>query len=286
MANMRIISNVDFDSATLTSSPACGANTPVTNLQVGLRAKVARVTGTSWAISGVYPSAKLVSAVSLYKHNFSSSATMSVKLYSDAALTGQIGSTYTANLGGVAKQWGVDFAIPAGWGNGGEAWGGVIFDAWPASYFTLWLPAAVAGVMGFKIEIADTGGSSYLEIGRVYMGAAWSPAVNCSYGLTMAWQEQSKQFRTDGGSLRTEGNEPFRTFNFQLDTLTAEERATLVNLFRKLGLRKDFFVSFFPTAGGDLETDYTAAVKITNMPAINTPYFNNYATDSIQIQEV
>ena len=284
MANIRIISNADFDSATLTSSLAMAANAPITNLQIGLRAKVARTASVaSWTISGVYPDAKSVSAVSLYKHNFSSLATMTVQLYSDTALTIQKGATFTATLGGVAKEFGLAFQ-PAGWGLGGVIWGGATFDAWPASYFTTWF-TTVEAVMGFKITITDAGAATYLEIGRIYMGDYWSPSVNVSYGATMGWQEQSKQFRTDGGSLRTEGYEPYRTFDLAFDVLNEAERAELLTMIRKLGMRKDFFMSVAPTAGGNLENDYTSAVKLTSMPKFSTPYYDNYTTN-ITLEEV
>ena len=285
MANLRIIPNIDFDTATLSSSPACVTNAPISNLQVGLRAKVARIATTGpWTISGTYPLAKTVSAVSVYKHNFTSIATMTLKLYYDSAMTVQTGGDYVATLGGVALQFGLAFQ-PAGWGNGGIVYGANTFESWPASYFTLWLPAQIDAVMGFKIIIADSGASSYLEAGRIYMGNYWSPAVNASYGAKMGWKEQSKQFRTDGGSLRTEGYNPFRSFALAFETLTGSERTDILNTFRRLGLRKDFFISVFPAAGGDLEKDYTAAVKFTAMPDIATPYYDNYTTD-IQLEEV
>jgi hypothetical protein len=285
MANLRLITNLDFDSATLSSSPACVTNAPVTNLQIGLRAKVARIGTTGpWTISGVYASAKRVSAVSVYKHNFTSLAVLTLKLYRDAALTSQIGSDYTATLGGTLQEFGLAFQ-PLGWGGSGYKYGGETFESWPASYFTIWLNASVDAVMGFKITITDSGASSYLEAGRIYIGDYWTPAVNASYGAKMGWKEQSRQFRTDGGSLRTEGYEPYRSFSLAFDTLNEEERAEITNTFRRLGLRKDFFMSIYPTEGGEREKDHTAAVKFVSMPDVAAPYFENFTTD-IQLEEV
>ncbi len=234
---------------------------------------------------GEYPAAKIVSAVSVYKHNFSSLATMIVRFYANTGLTTQIGSDYTASLGGVAVAFGLAFQ-PAGWGMGGAVYGGTTFDSWPASYFTIWMPAPVPAVMGFKIIISDPGAASYLEAGRIYMGDYWSPETNISYGMSMAWREQSRQFRTDGNSLRTEGYEPYRAFSIQLDWLKPAERTQIVNSIRKLGLRKDFLISVYPTAGGDLENDYTAAVKLTASPDVKAAFFNNFSTSEIQLEEV
>jgi len=285
MANVRIITNLDFDTATLSSSPACATNAPVTNLQIGLRAKIARINTTGpWTISGVYPTAKRISAVSLYKHNFSSLAAMTLKLYRDVALTSQIGSDYTVTLGGVLQEFGLAFQ-PLGWGGAGYKYGGETFELWPASYFTQWLPSAVDAVMGFKIIISDSGASSYLEMGRIYMGDYWSPTTNISYGMNMGWQEESSQFRTDGGSLRTEGYEPYRSFDMDFSILSPNERAELAVLFRRIGLRKDFFISVYPEAGGDIERDYTSAVKLTSMPSLSADFFNNYTT-SLTLEEV
>ena len=280
MNNIRIISSNDFDAATLTSTPSAAVNAPITNLQNGLRAKVSRMATVAdpWVISAAWATARPISAVCLYKHNFTGTGTIRVQIYAEAAMVTELYNSGVLSLGNMVA-WGTEQ-----WG--AFQWGGEGFSEWPASYYTLWFPA-VAGAMGLKITINDSGNAAgFLEIGRVYTGAYWSPAVNISYGLQMAWVEQSKQIRTDGGSLRTEGYQPYRAYSMALDTLSATERTTIANMFRKLGLRNDFFVSFFPEDGTDLERDYTAAVKMTSSSNITADHFDNFSVQSIQLEEV
>jgi hypothetical protein len=209
---------------------------------------------------------------------------MTLKLYRDTSLTDQIDGDYVNTLGGDLQEFGLAFQ-PLGWGGAGYKYGGETFELWPASYFTQWLPSPVFGVMGFEIIIQDDGASSYLEMGRIYMGDYWSPVTNISYGMVMAWKEQSSQFRTDGGSLRTEGYEPYRSFEANFSILSSTERAELVSLFRKIGLRKDFFMSIFPEEGGELEQDHTSAVKLISMPALSADLYDNYTTNLV-LEEV
>jgi hypothetical protein len=276
---MRIISSNDFDSATLTSSPACVAAAPIGNLKLSPRAKVARISPVAaWSISGTWSPSRAVSAFSLYKHNLSGAATVRLRLYSDIAMTTQIYDSTAITIGtGIA--WGT-----FGWG--AVAWAGNGFESWPASYYTMWF-SLVANVAAFRVDISDVGNADgFLEAGRIYMGTYWSPSTDFSYGFDMVWKEQSRQFRTDGGSLRTEGYTPYRSFTVDLNHLSSSDRTALSDMLRKIGMRGDIFVSFFPGLGGDQERDYTAAIKLTKPIPLKGTRFGNWETSGIEMEEI
>jgi hypothetical protein len=285
MPNMRIIHTNVIDSVTnLTSAPACVSTAPITNIQLPQRGKVARIVGaTSWTISGqTYGN---VSSLCLVGHNLTGGATVRLRLYSDLAMTVQVYDS-TALAVGTPQVWGNPASSP----NGGLAWG---VSPWMSTgllpgtpeYWSLWYTLVTTAV-AFKIDIADAGNADgFLQIGRIYMGVYWSPVINDDYGRAMAWKEASKLSRTDGGSLRTEGYLPYRIFSCSFKSLAETDRSALLDIFRKIGMRTDVVVSFNPSAGGNLERDYLAAVKFTTLPKLTSPYPSSYES-AAEMEEI
>jgi hypothetical protein len=276
MANMRIIhTNVIDGAANLASSPACATGMPVGNIQLARRGSFARETSsTSWTISGEYSGA--VSAMCIVGHNLTGSATVRLRLYSDYAKTTTVYDS-TALPVWTPQVWGDPAASP----NGGLEWGVLpwlatgILSGTP-EYFPVWFTSVANGV-AFTIDIVDTNNvDGYLQIGRVYLGEYWSPTVNDAYGLSMWWKEASKQVRTDGGSLRTEGYYPYRAYSCSFDAMDETDRGNFMEIIRKLGLRLDFFISFNPGAGGDIERDYMAACKFVTIPEMKHPAWGRF----------
>lgn len=284
MSNMRIIHTNVIDTSILSSSPACAAATPVENIQVAQRSEVARVAGAqSWTIAGEFMGA--VSALCLVGHNLTGGATVRLRLYSDYAKSVLVYDS-TALPVGTAQVWG----NPSGTPNGGLAWGvspwlGNGYAPGATPYFTIWF-SQISTAVAFLIDISDPyNGDGYLQIGRVYLGDYWSPSLNMSYGMPMSWTEATKQVRTDGGSLRSEGYLPYRKFSVALDCLSEGDRSEFMEIARSVGLRRDVLISFFPESGAALERDYTAAVKFTAIPTLASPKYGIHAT-SIECEEI
>lgn len=284
MPNMRIIHSNAIDSAELASTPACAATMPVTNLQLARRGAFARVVGlTAWTISGTLSGP--LSGLCLVGHNLTGGATVRLRLYSDLAKTALLYDS-TALPVGTPQPWGNPAASP----NGGLQWGVL---PWLASgqlpgtpeYFSHWFAPQTLAV-AFTLDIADDfNADGFLQLGRLYLGDYWSPAVPQSPGLRMAWAEASRQTRTDGGSLRTDGYYPYRTFSINLDLMAETDRAAFLQIVRKVGLRLDLLVSFFPEAGGDRERDYLAAVKFIRLPNMTAPLYGRFDS-SAELEEI
>jgi len=257
---MRIISQNDFDSSALSSVPACAAAAPVTNLQIPRRGAVARISPVAaWTISGIFNMAgKSFSGLALCRHNLTGGATVRLRLYSDAAMTSLVYDS-TALAIGSPLEWGVfPWGGDTGQGNG--------YFGWPTAYHTLWFNKT-ANVAAFKIDIVDNGNTDgYLEIGRVYLGDYWAPSGGIKYGFAMAWKELTTQTRMASMSLHSEGYTPYRTFSGGMKMDSAADRADFMAFSRVVGLRKDFFISFYPTEGGPLEQDHAAACKFVASP--------------------
>lgn len=241
MANVRFISPNSADVATLTVSPAAVSTLPVTNLQDQTRSKIWRSTSTAdQTISGEFATATTVMAFVFYRHNLTNLATIRFQLYAGAAGTGTLLYDSTA-----------------------VAIGTFLAER----FYVAWFVGGAA--RSFKVIIHDpTNPDGYVQATRLVVGSYFEPVINMSRGLQLSWPEASKQQRTDGGTLRTDGFEPNRRWVIKLELLTEEERTTLLQIARDVGLRQDFFVSCFPTVGGATERDYAGLVKFTQIPVL------------------
>lgn len=254
MSNMRILIT-QADSATLSVSPAVVATLPASNLQLPERALVMRTTSTAnQQISGTWAAGKLLSGLELDRHNLTSAGTWRLRLYSDAAWTtlvydsGALLVNPPKSLGELV--WGVD---PLGAG---------VFDGWALAFASMWFTPVVA--QSFRIDLADAANpDGYLEVCRLMLGHTIEPTWNFEWQPRLAWSESTKQTRTDGGTLRSEAFQPYRSGSVTLPWLTSGDRARFLDLYRTLGRRGDFFVSLYPEQGGMLERDNAMRAKFT-----------------------
>lgn len=276
MSNLRLIAVNDVDSATLSVSPAVEATLPVTNLQLAERAKVMRTTSAAaQQIKGTWSATKVISGCALVRHNLTSDATWRLQLYSDAAWTTQVydSGALVANppkaLGDLI--WGV------------EALGVTVFYGWGQAFSDLYFDAVTA--QSFTLTLTDTGNSDgYLEASRLFLGYTLEPEFNCDWGIKLAWRENSKLTRTDGGSLRVDPKQPYRTLEFNLGWLGSGDRARWLDVFRAAGRRSDVWISVFPNQGGMLERDYAMQARLVSPGESTHNRYNNW-TQPIQLEE-
>ena len=276
MSNLRIITSNAADAATLTADPVMASGLPVTNLQNATRARMARSTGVvDQDIKLEFDYARVLTSCALLRHNLTSSATWRLRLYSDQAWTdevydsGELSAIESKSLDEL--DWGVD---PLGVS---------IFSDWPVAFSTLYFSAQSA--MSAKITLHDpTNPDGYLQASRLFMGSHFEPVYNATYGISLGWEDATKNTRTDGGSLRSDPTEQWRTLDFDLSAVDPLDRTKLMEIFRKLGRSKDFFVSIFPGQGGTKERDYTMQAKMARTNSLSLPNCSLFAS-KIQLEE-
>lgn len=264
MPNLRLVSTNAVDTATLTSSDFT-ATLPVTNLQLEGRARVARTTNATGTktINGNFSGTTLCSALVLYGHNLSGTATWRLRLYSGTNQTGTVVYDSTTLqpqtvVGWGAFQWGV------------ESWGSYIFRDWEQPFYSLFFTDTYA--LSFRLELVDTvNPAGYLQASRLIIGRYLTPYFNASYGLSLYWDTSSVQRRTLGGSVRTDRRATYRRLRFDLEALAAGERALWLDLARSVSLHREMFVSVYPGLGGELERDHSMLCKFGQVPSSSLP---------------
>lgn len=270
MPNLRVISSNAVDAATLTSADFL-STLPVTNLQVEGRARVARTTNATGTktINGNFAGSTLCSALVLYGHNLTGTATWRLRLYNGVNQTGTVvyDSTTLTPLtvtGWGSFQWGV------------EPWGSGVFADWQQPFYVLWYAPVYA--LSFRLELVDTlNPAGYLQASRLIIGRYLSPFYNADYGLTLAWETNSEQRRTLGGSVRTDRRATFRRVSFDLSALDISERALWLDLARSSSLHRELFISIYPESGGEIERDHTLLAKFTQASPTTLPTPNRWA---------
>ena len=261
------------DTATLVGSDNVSATLPISNLQKTQRTKVVRTTDTNqFKITLDFEGnvARPIASVCLNRHNFSLLAQWQIRVFSSKGSTGLV---YDSGLVSMSKslplneiEWSVDSSGVSAFDEFLED------DGLSVKWFT--------PVMGLSAEIivSDPSNSNgYLQAGRLIIGDAITPAKNPQYGLTFAWDESTKQVRSEGGTLRSDNKPQYRVFNFTLEHLSPQERGAMQAATGYVGLRKDWLISVFPENDvGVEERDYNAVVKLTTMPKATLWAYNTY----------
>ena len=275
---MRLITTNASDSATLTATGFVGS-LPVTNLQLEGRSLVARTNNAAGpvVILGDWTGGQSVAAACLYRHNLTGGATWRVELFSGAAQSGTRVYDSGAVLALAALGWG-EFA----WG--AVPWGQFAMLGWDSPYSVMWFTGVTA--MSFRITLTDVGNTAgYIQAKRLILGAYVEPQFNAAYKMALTWQDSSRQFRTGAGSLRTENESTWRRLEARIDALSDAERATLFEVSRAVGLRREVFVSVYPTATDANSRDFSMLCKYIQVPTQTAESHGRFA-QSFVFEEV
>ena len=157
----------------------------------------------------------------------------------------------------------------------------------PPAHIVEWITDCIPQVRGFKIDIfLSEGSSSYFEFGRLIVGNYIQPTFNIGFGHSLSWEENTKQYRTDAGTLRSDISVPYRKLDFNIGTINETDRILLQHELRNVGMRKDLFVSLFPEdSSNDKKIDYSGIFKITKVPTF-TEFAQNYYKSKYSMEEV
>ena len=274
--NLRIIYDNVIDSATLTASSAA-AGLPVTNLQTEQKGFVWRSTSTTATITAIWSTAKTLNGVILPFCNLSSTATIIIRVYTNASDTTPVFSTGALSAGAYTPSdlWS-GFSAPAG--VNAYSYGG-------GTYARRWFNTSVGQKL--EIVISDSANTSgYIEASRLVCGQYWAPTYNTSFGVSIGYVDNSVQSRTEAGNLITSINAMHRTLTFSLDWLTDADRVRLLSILRGNGLRKPIFVSIFPDDSDvTKEQNYQIYGKLSNLAQLTHPIYTMYSS-SLSLEEI
>jgi hypothetical protein len=276
-SNIKILAENQWDLAALTLSVGTPVTSlPLVNTQFYSNEEIARINSTSATIIANLDKRYQISTFNLYRHNLSNTATVQIQYYSGENGTGDVVLDSGVLKAIPAKSlgelnWPLDKLVPSA------------FDDWHLRFTSYDHDYIIA--RSIKIIINDTDNEyGYIDIARFYVGKAFRPSFNFSYGSGLTWLNNDNQTRSAGGGLFANASTAYRQINFGLNYLNPQDRNELSRLRRIAGNSKDIFVSMYPAKGGALEIEHTMAAMFTGNSAINSTFNNNF-THSVTLQE-
>lgn len=268
MANLRVVyNNVANQSNGLSASTTAGTLT-VANLLTEVKTEVWRSTGTSATLTLTWASAATFNAAVLAFSNLSSTATMQVAVY---AAVGDASPFYTS-AATLCCPTNFGIAAPVGFG------GGV--------YASLWFPAKT----GSKLVITITDSSNangYIQAGRLIVGNYWSPERNAeSDSVKITMQDDSKNSRSESGSLWTDRGPMYKKLSFDLTYMTAADRNSMWRIIAGNGVSNSVFVSVMPESTDSSEEQiHSIYGRIASSSSLQYRYLHLHATQ-LQLEEI
>jgi len=238
---------------------------PVENIKYISKSRVLRtIDNTETSINGVIKTELPVSSLVLNGHNFTEGTTVTIYLYSDLE--------YTLLLGSESHVLTSDDCA--------------CLNTLTQTNLVLWF-TEYASVRSFRIKFTNSGTPSldYFQVSRVFLTAYVEADINVSRGNTIFWNSNTKQYRTEGGSLSSNTTKSVKAFNFELDLVSETKRPRIFKELAGVGMRKDFFFSIFPECTGDIVKDYSGLVKLKKPLAI-TEFQNNLYKSNFSLEEI
>ena len=269
--NLRLIMTNLHDTGYVTATSEA---LPAAYTQRSARVRPWRSADTSeQTITATLPAAKYLDAVVLYRHNLTGAAIARMEyLHGNNVVydSGVVASSDTIPLG--QFRFGVD------------PWGATTVGAIPIQQVAFWTPRTLAD--GYRITLTDPDNpDGVLEVGRIIAGETFSPKFNAAYNLELDWQEASEHRRTEGGSLRTVGDDSLaRRLPIDLSFIDAYDRRQLTDQLLRIGKRGDVYISVFPEKGGLDEAEYAFMGRRENNYAHTHDFFGNWKSQLVWIE--
>lgn len=268
MANLRVVyDNAANRTSSLTASTTAGS-LAASNLLTDIKTEVWRSTGTTASLTLTWASTVSVAGVALAFTNLSSTATIKVDGYT---LSGDSSPAFTT---GDVLCCPVNTGItsPVGFG------GGVYADNW----FTQ------ANVQKLVVTITDTSNSNgYIQVGRIIAGAYWSPDRNTeSDSVKIQMQDDSKNTRSESGSLWTDRGPMYKKLSFDLSYMTASDRNTIWRIIAGNGMSNSVYVSLMPDSTDAWEEQiHSIYGRLTSSSTLQYKFNVLHATQ-LQLEEI
>jgi len=265
---LRIVWDNLADSSTLSAtSVAITAANLLTNSKSEVWRSAATI--TSCSITATWSTLQSVSCVALPFCNFSPTATMLVKCYSDTAGTNLIytSATLLCCPSTAIKVQGLTLAQSSS----AYAYGGGVAAS-------VYIP--VQSARRVTVDIVDTNNlQGYLEATRIVIGAYFSPTYNAEYGASLMMEDMSKNFRSDAGNLHTDVGARYKKLSVSLTALLPVDRAAIWKIVSYCGTGSPVFLSLHPDNDDDnLEQAHIVYGKFTSMSAIASRDYLIYST--------
>jgi hypothetical protein len=240
MANITIGYPNRIDEATL-SGGSWETTLPRSNIQDRRLSKLARTTSAGASFDINLGSAKAIGIVGIAAHNFSEDATVRIYGDDDAGFASPLydsGALSVYPSGSIPQElleWEDD-----------NFWFGTISSQAISGYrapYILVIPARPV-LRYWRITISDSSNSDgYTQIGRVFIGDAWTAEYNCSFGASLKFSDPTVIMESLGGEEYFDVRKNPREHEFTLQSLSKTEAySRVIDMQRYAGVSGELLV--------------------------------------------
>jgi hypothetical protein len=177
-------------------------------------------------------------------HNLSGAATVSLYVYSDAALTDLVDSIEGSEV--YREVYPLDTVL---WEDA-EFWDGKLTeenqDIFPVPWFEIFDTPVIGRYI--LVQIIDAGNADgRVKLGRFLISAGYQPTLNAAYGSSIGAQDASIRTTSLGGADYYDSREKRRTIDFEFDFVNEDEAmAKMLDQIYELGSSGQVFVAWDP----------------------------------------
>lgn len=258
IVNPRMLFKNIADTAAISTTPLFLSTLPDVNFLNPSRTKTARTSSVaSQDIKLSWAADQRVNMVALRYHNFTTSAQIRVRTYTDSVwTTGLVDNAAQNCFAYTGLSSAIDYADPE-------------FRLYKnsARYITL-----ATNVRSMIITITDpTNPDGYFDFSRLFVGEYWEFAYGMPYGqASVSFSDMSTQGRSDSGYMVSDKRARYLTASINPEMITmAADFKEFAAAVHAVGLSKDFWLSMFPTDGTLLEMYNQNAFKFVSIPPMD-----------------
>lgn len=260
-----------IDEAAL-SGGAWLAGLPLANLKERALSKVCRSVNASTGSTVIdldLGQARSLRALALQNHNLSQAGSWRVKLGSSAGASDIYSGSYQS-------AWSLSFdSGQLEWGSN-NWWDGMVDDDYIRHpYIAPMLLPTWYSARYVRIEISDAANpDGYIQMGRIFVGSGFVPALGARYGLSEGWDDVSRLDYTLSGALVADIGRRRRWAKFELGYIRQADEAPIVHeMLRRLGTAGE--VLYLPNTSNWQDCQrYGFVGRLREMSAIEYPYVN------------
>ena len=245
---------------------------PLANLKERALSKVCRSVNASTGSTVIdldLGQARSLRALALQNHNLSQAGSWRVKLGSSAGASDIYSGSYQS-------AWSLIFdSGQLEWG-GNNWWDGMVDDDYIRHpYIAPMLLPTWYSARYVRIEISDAANpDGYIQMGRIFVGSGFVPALGARYGLSEGWDDVSRLDYTLSGALVADIGRRRRWAKFELGYIRQADEAPIVHeMLRRLGTAGE--VLYLPNTSNWQDCQrYGFVGRLREMSAIEYPYVN------------